>query len=103
MNIEVRANHFEMNDESRAYLDKKLERLEFAKDSIQDLSFSFTKDREYKCEANIHFRWGEWAHVIEHDFDIDPGIDKLMDKMEIKIARDKERKKRHNFRASRSI
>ncbi len=95
MNIDVRANHFELSQKSRAYLDKKLERLHFAQDSIQDLSFSFTHEKEFKCEATIHFKWGERAHVVEHDFDIDPGIDKLVDKMEIKIAKDKERMKDH--------
>lgn len=91
MEIDVRSHHFELSEKSRAYLDKKLERLHFARDIIITLSFSFTKEKEFTCECTIHFRWGERAHIVEHDFDIDPGIDKLIDRMETKISKDKER------------
>lgn len=92
MNIDVRSVHFDINDNSRAYLDKKLERIAYAKDLIVDLLFSFTRDvKQFKCECTINFRWGATAHVQETDFDLIAGIDKMMDILEQKI--DKEKKK----------
>ena len=51
MNIDVRAVHFDLSEANRAYLDKKLERIAYAKDLIVDLLFSFTKEKQFKCEC----------------------------------------------------
>ncbi len=91
MTIDVRSVHFELSDKSREYLDQKLERIGYAKDMIVDLIFVFTKEKEFKIEATANFRWGIQAHVEERDFEVNPGIDKLMDKLEQKIAKEKEK------------
>jgi putative sigma-54 modulation protein len=89
MNIDVRAVHFDLSEANRAYLDKKLERLAYAKDLIVDLLFSFTKEKQFKCECTVNFRWGTSAHVQETDFDLPAGMDKLMDTLEHKITKEK--------------
>jgi putative sigma-54 modulation protein len=76
---------------SREYLDTKLERIEYAKDMIVDLIFVFTKDKDFKLEATVNFRWGTQAHVEERDYGLDAGIDKLVDKLEQKITKEKEK------------
>jgi len=91
MNIDVRSVHFDLGDASRSYLNKKLERIDFAKDHIIDLLFHFTKDKEFKCECTVNFRWGSQAHIEERDFELHAGIDKLMDRLEIKIHKEKEK------------
>ncbi len=91
MTVDVRSVHFDLADTSRKYLDKKLERIDYAKDMIVDLIFVFTKDKEFKLEATVNFRWGTNAHVAEHDYDINAGIDKLVDKLEQKINKEKEK------------
>jgi len=91
MTIDVRSVHFELSDKSREYLDQKLERIGYAKDMIVDLIFVFTKEKEFKLEATANFRWGVQAHVEERDFEVNPAIDKLMDRLEQKIAKEKEK------------
>lgn len=91
MNIDVRSVHFDMEAPNREYLDKKLERLDFAKDMIVDLDFAFTKEKDFLCESTVHFRWGNQAHLAERDFELAAGIDKLIDKMELKVKKEKDR------------
>ena len=91
MNIDVRSVHFDLGIPTREYLDKKLERLSFAKDTIVNIDFAFTKEKDFICESTIHFRWGNQAHLTERDFELTAGIDKLMDKMEMKVRKEKDR------------
>jgi len=90
MTIDVRSVHFDLSEANRAYLDKKLERIAYAKDLIVDLLFAFTRDgKQFKCECTINFRWGASAHVQETDFELPAGIDKMMDILEHKITKEK--------------
>jgi putative sigma-54 modulation protein len=89
MTIDVRSVHFDLGDVNRSYLDKKLERIAYAKDLIVDLLFAFTKEKQFKCECTINFRWGATAHISETDFDLTAGIDMMMDKLEQKIVKEK--------------
>jgi len=89
MTIDVRSVHFDLSDANRDYLDKKLERIAYAKDLIVDLLFSFTKEKKFNCECTVNFRWGTRAHVQEEDFDLIAGMDQMIDTLEQKIAKEK--------------
>lgn len=91
MTVDVRSVHFDLSSTSRAYLDAKLERIGYAKDMIVDLIFIFTKEKDFKFEATVNFRWGAQAHLEERDFEVSPVIDKLMDRLEQKISKEKEK------------
>jgi putative sigma-54 modulation protein len=91
MNVDVRCVHFTLSDKSKEYLDAKLERIGYAKDMIVDLIFIFTKEKDFKFEVTVNFRWGSQAHIEERDFDVHPGIDKLLDRLEQKIAKEKDK------------
>lgn len=91
MNTEIKAVHFSMHEKSRAYLDKKLERLDYARDHVIDLLLTFTKEKAFKAEATINFRWGTQAHIMEDDFELEPAMDKLIDKVQQKISKEKEK------------
>jgi putative sigma-54 modulation protein len=91
MTVDVRSVHFDLSETSRAYLQSKLERIGYAKDMIVDLIFVITKDKDFKLESTANFRWGVQAHVEERDFDVNSGIDKLMDRLEQKISKEKEK------------
>jgi putative sigma-54 modulation protein len=93
MNIEVKAVHFTLSDENREYLDKKIARIHNAENMIVDLLFTLTKEKEYTAEALVNFRWGVSIHQKEHDFDLNPAIDKLMDKLIPNITKEKEKVK----------
>jgi putative sigma-54 modulation protein len=95
MTIDVRTVHFELGEASRAYLDGKLERIGYAKDMIVDLIVVITKEKDFKLEATVSFRWGVQAHVEERDFEVDTGIDKLVDRLEQKITKEKEKVQEH--------
>ncbi|MDR3166511.1 MAG: ribosome-associated translation inhibitor RaiA [Treponema sp.] len=91
MNIDVKAVHFTLHDDARAYLDRKITRIHNAESMIIDLLFTLTKDKDFSAEATVNFRWGVSIHVKEHDFELTPAIDKLMDKLDAKIIKEKEK------------
>ena len=92
MKVDLRSVHFDLSEESKQYLMTKIERIGYAKDMIVDLLFVFTKDaKNYKLEVTANFRWGVQAHLQETAFEINPGIDILMDKLANKLVREKEK------------
>jgi putative sigma-54 modulation protein len=93
MNIDVKAVHFTLRDDSREYLDKKIAHIHNAENMIVDLLVTLTKDKDFSAEATVNFRWGVSIHIKEHDFELNPAVDKLMDKLEQKITKEKEKVK----------
>jgi len=93
MNIEVKAVHFTLREATREYLDKKIARIPNAENMIIDLLFTFTKEKDFVVESTINFRWGVSVHVKDEDFDLDEAIDKLMNKLEQKVIKEKEKVK----------
>ncbi len=93
MNIEMKAVHFTLKDEGKEYLNKKIARIHNAENMIVDMLFTLTKDKDFAAEATVNFRWGVSIHVKENDFELHPAIDKMMDKLEGKIIKEKEKVK----------
>ncbi|MDR0599405.1 MAG: ribosome-associated translation inhibitor RaiA [Treponema sp.] len=93
MNIDIKAVHFTLKDDSREYLDKKIARIRNAENMIVDLLITLTKDKDFAAEATVNFRWGVSIHTKEQDFELIPAVDKMMDKLEQKITKEKEKVK----------
>jgi putative sigma-54 modulation protein len=93
MNTDIKAVHFTMHDDVREYLNKKIERIHNAESMIVDLIITIKKEKDFDAEATVNFRWGVSIHVKEEDFDITEAIDKMMDKLELKITKEKEKVK----------
>ena len=93
MNIDVKAIHFTLRDESREYLDKKISRIHNAENMIVDLMLTLTKGKDFSAEATVNLRWGVSVHVKENDFELNPAIDKMIDKLDLKITKEKEKVK----------
>jgi putative sigma-54 modulation protein len=93
MNIDVKAVHFTLEETTRDYLDRKMSRIHNAENMIIDLRFTLTKGKDFEAEATVNFRWGVSIHIKEHDFELNPAIDKLMDRLEAKITKEKEKVK----------
>ena len=93
MNTEIKAVHFSLSGESREYLEKKIDRIPNAENMIVDLLFTLTKGKDFSAEVTVNFRWGVSIHLKENDFDLNPAMDKLMDKLDAKIAKEKEKVK----------
>ena len=93
MNTEIKAVHFSLGDDAKEYLEKQISRIHNAENMIIDLLFTLTKDKDFAAEATVNFRWGVSIHLKEQDFALIPAIDKLMDKLETKIVKEKEKVK----------
>lgn len=92
MNIDVRSVHFDLSEQSREYLNTKIGRIDYAKDMIVDLLFVFTKDAgQFRLEVTANFRWGKQAHIVETSPDLNAGIDVLIDKLDQKVVKEKEK------------
>jgi putative sigma-54 modulation protein len=95
MNVEIKAVHFDLEDEYHDLIGKKLQKIEFAQDMIVGLACTVTKEKNYAFEADIHFRWGPIHHFKANDFDLRGGIDKLFDKIGAKVTKEKGKIKEH--------
>ena len=93
MNIEVKAVHFTLLDETKDYVLKKIARIRNAENMIVDFLITMTKGKTFSAEAKINFRWGVTVHLKEKDFELNPAVDKLLDKVEQKIVKEKEKVK----------
>jgi putative sigma-54 modulation protein len=93
MNTEIKAVHFTLHDDAKEYLNKKIERIHNAENMIIDLIIAIKKEKEFEADATVNFRWGVSIHVKESDFDLTSAVDKMMDKLESKITKEKEKVK----------
>ena len=93
MNTEIKAVHFNLHDDAKEYLNKKIERIHNAENMIIDLIITLKKEKDFDAEATVNFRWGVSIHVKENNFDLTSAIDNMMDKLESKIIKEKEKVK----------
>lgn len=96
MNFELSGIHMDITEDIRNYLNKKLPRLEFATEYIIDLIFKIIKEKHgFKVEANVNLSWGTSAQLHVDGFDVYESLDKLVDKIELKIKKEKNKVKDH--------
>ena len=93
MNTDIKAVHFTLHDDAREYLNKKIERIHNAENMLVDLIIAIKKEKNFEADATVNFRWGVSIHVRETDFELTKAIDKMMDKLEAKIIKEKEKVK----------
>ena len=92
MNIDVQAVKFTLDEERKTFVDKKLERIKYAEDLITDLLFNIKLDRaQFYYDCTVNFRWGGNAPVSAEDFDFNSGVNKIMDVLDQKIRKEKEK------------
>jgi putative sigma-54 modulation protein len=93
MNSDIKAVHFTLHDDAKELLDRKIARIHNAENMIVDLLITLTKDKDFVAEATVNFRWGVSIHIKEHDFELNPAVDKMIDTLEQKITKEKEKMK----------
>jgi len=93
MNLDIKAVHFSLHEDAKEYLNKKIERIRNAESMIVDLLITIKKEKDFEAIANVNFRWGVSIHVEESDFELTKAIDKMIDKLEAKITKEKEKVK----------
>jgi putative sigma-54 modulation protein len=95
MNLEIKAVHFDLPQDYRELIEKKIQKIDFAQDMIVDLLFTVTKEKDYAIDAQLNFRWGTSHHIKVNDFNLRDGIEKLIDKIDAKVSKEKEKIKQH--------
>ena len=96
MNVDIKGVHYDVSDNTREHVEKKLKRLEYAEDLIVDLLLTLAHDKNgYVIEATVNFKWGKGAHIKVDTFDLFKGIDNLFNKLDNKIAKEKEKIQEH--------
>ncbi|MCL2809130.1 MAG: ribosome-associated translation inhibitor RaiA [Treponema sp.] len=93
MNLDIKAVHFSLHDDAKEYLNKKIERIRNAENMIVDLLITIKKEKDFVADTTVNFRWGVSVHVQESDFELTKAIDKMIDKLEAKITKEKEKVK----------
>ena len=97
MNYEVKGIHYEVSDTTREHIAKKMKRLSFASDLVVDCTISLIREKSgYKVDANTNFRWGATSHLSVDCHELYKGIEILIDKLENKIRKEKEKIQDHN-------
>lgn len=98
MNLEIRGIHYNVSDTTKEFFDKKLERIDFAKDYIMDLSITVHKEphQSYKIESKVHFQWGKTKMVGAEGHELYEAIEYYVDKLETLIRREKGKIKDHS-------
>ncbi|NCN06040.1 MAG: ribosome-associated translation inhibitor RaiA [Spirochaetales bacterium] len=97
MRLEIKGVHYDVTDVTRDFLQEKLTRLDFAADQIVDLLVTLTKGKkDWSAEATINFRFGVSAHISETDFNLHESIEKMVDRLENKIRKEKDKVQDHH-------
>jgi len=104
MNLEMRGIHYHISDTSKEFIEKKLKRIDFAKDYIVDLSIIITKGpHEYEAEGKAHFKWGTQVLVKENGYELYEAIELLMDKLEHTIRKEKGKRVEHRGKPKKEL
>jgi putative sigma-54 modulation protein len=91
METTINAVGFSFENDQQELITKKLKRVQYAADSIIDLALRVKLDKEFIFECTINFRWGSSAHVSESDYDFAAGLNKMMDVLDVKLKKEKEK------------
>ncbi|WP_191017739.1 HPF/RaiA family ribosome-associated protein [Treponema zioleckii] len=82
---------FELEQKQSEMIEKKLERVKYAEDLIVDLIVRVKHDKAYVFDTTVNFRWGAQAHVTGEDFDFGASLNKMMDVLDTKIKKEKDK------------
>lgn len=92
MRVDIKGVHYQITDVTRSFLETKLEKISYAEDYIVDLMFTLAKDHDaWIAEVNVNFRWGVTAHLKEDTFNLHESIEKLVDRLDQKVRKEKEK------------
>ncbi|THB65655.1 MAG: HPF/RaiA family ribosome-associated protein [Spirochaetaceae bacterium] len=91
MLIDIKGVHFTVPDDIKEFIDKKLHKIDFAKDKIVELHLTIAQNPSgYDLEAHVHFQWGKVGHISVQDHNLRSGLDKLIAKLKEKVAKEKD-------------
>ncbi|MCQ2398527.1 MAG: HPF/RaiA family ribosome-associated protein [Sphaerochaetaceae bacterium] len=92
MNLNVRGVHYQPSEETNEFLNKKLQKLQFAEDYLQDLDITMKREtagQGFHLDAQLHFKWGSIKMVSYDCYELYEGIEMLADKIEAAARKEK--------------
>lgn len=84
-----------MDQKQSEMVDSKIKRVAYAEDLIIDLKLNIKLDKSFTADATINFRWGTSAHVSGEDYDFGAALNKMMDVLDNKIKKEKDKIQDH--------
>ena len=91
MTKSVSAGGFVFEEKQSDMIEKKLARIGYAEDLIVDLILRVKHDKAYSFDCTVNFKWGTQGHVAAEDFDFGAGLNKLMDVLDQKVKKEKDK------------
>ena len=91
MTKSISAQGFSLEKDQSDLINQKLQRIAYAEDKIVDLILRVKEDKKYYFDATINFKWGANAHLTSDDFDFAAGLNKMMDILDQKVKKEKDR------------
>lgn len=97
MQFDIKGVHYSPSDKTKEFIQEKLSHLQRFSDQIHHLELAIDKTSHgYELSANLHLRWGSKIHMSESGPDLYPLVDVLIDKLQQKVAREKEKITHHH-------
>jgi len=96
MNLNVRGVHYQPSEETMEFLNKKLQKLQFAQDDLQDLDIVMKREtlgQGFHLDAMLHFKWGANKIVSYDCYELYEGIEALADKIDAAAKKEKSKVK----------
>ena len=91
MTPSISAVGFSLEPKQSEMVESKLKRIAYADDLIVDLLIKIKQDKAYVFDTTVNFKWGTQAHVTGEDFDFGAALNKMMDVLDNKIKKEKDK------------
>lgn len=95
MNITKIPSGFTFEPEQIDLIEKKFQRIKYVEDSLLDITVRVKLDKKYIFECNAHFSWGTPVHVSGEDYDFEAALNAMMDVLDQKLKKEKDKAKSH--------
>ena len=101
MHLNVQGHHVEVTDSLRGYVETKIKKVERHFDMVSDVNCILTVEKlQHKAEATVHVNGGT-IYADSVDEDMYAAIDSLIDKLDRRVRKHKEKLVDHHARDSK--
>lgn len=94
MDLTFRGIGFTPDEKDREFLEKKLKKIGFAEDYLQNLDIVARKESKgigFHIDASMHFAWKKEKVVSQDSYELHEGIELLADKIQSTAKKEKEK------------
>lgn len=94
MNINIKGIDYHLSEETKAFIDKKLAKLNFASEYISNLDLTITRETKgqgFSVDAKINFNWKKVKVVTQSCYELYEGIELIADKIVSVVKKEKEK------------